>query len=45
MNELIRLARALRYDPVDSRHAFTHRVGVGLVIAALILMLSILFNF
>ena len=45
MNELIRLARALRYDPVDSRHAFTHRLGIGLAVAALILTLSILFNF
>jgi hypothetical protein len=42
MNDLLRLARALRCDPGDPGHAFRHRLGVGLAIAALILVLSLL---
>ena len=42
MNELLRLARALRCDPVDPRQAFAHRLRIGLAIAALILVLSLL---
>jgi len=42
MNELIRLARALRCDPTDPQLAFTHRMRVGLAVAALILVLSLL---
>jgi len=42
MNELIRLARALRCEPADPRAAFTHRLRIGLAVAALILILSLL---
>ncbi len=42
MNELLRLARALRCDPADARLAFAHRARVGLFVAALILVLSLL---
>ena len=42
MNELLRLARALRCDPTDPRQAFAHRMRVGLAVAALILILSLL---
>ena len=42
MNELLRLARALRCEPVDARHAFAHRLRVGLAVAALILIVSLL---
>jgi hypothetical protein len=42
MNELLRLARSLRCDPADPRQAFRHRLAVGLAIAALILILSLL---
>jgi hypothetical protein len=42
MNDLLRLARALRLDPVNARHAFYHRLRIGLAVAALILVLSLL---
>lgn len=42
MNELLRLARSLRCDPADPRQAFRHRLAVGLSVAALILILSLL---
>jgi hypothetical protein len=42
MNELLRLARALRCDPANSWQAFAHRLRVGLMVAALILILSLL---
>jgi hypothetical protein len=42
MSELLRLARALRCDPTDPRLALAHRLRVGLVVAALILVLSLL---
>ncbi|WP_258551866.1 hypothetical protein [Paracoccus versutus] len=42
MNELLRLARSLRSDPADPGQAFRHRLGVGIAVAALILMLSLL---
>jgi hypothetical protein len=41
MNELLRLARSLRCDPADPRAAFTHRLRIGFVVAALILILSL----
>jgi len=41
MNELLRLARSLRCEPSDSRQAFTHRLRIGLAVAALILILSL----
>jgi hypothetical protein len=42
MNDLLRLARSLRCDPADPRQAFRHRLAVGLVVAVLILVLSLL---
>jgi hypothetical protein len=42
MNDLLRRARALRCDPADARQAFAHRIRIGLAIAALILVLSLL---
>ena len=42
MHDLLRLARSLRCDPADPGRAFRHRLGVGLAIAALILILSLL---
>ena len=42
MNELIRLARSLRCEPADPWQAFRHRLAVGLAVAALILILSLL---
>ncbi len=42
MNELLRLARALRCEPADARRAFRHRLAVGLAVAGLILILSLL---
>ncbi len=42
MHDLLRLARSLRCDPSDPGQAFSHRLGVGLAVAALILILSLL---
>lgn len=42
MHDLLRLARSLRCDSSDPGQAFRHRLGVGLAIAALILILSLL---
>ena len=42
MNELLRLARSLRCDPADPGQAFRHRLAVGLAVAALILILSLI---
>ena len=42
MNELLRLARSLRCEPTDPWQAFRHRLAVGLAVAALILILSLL---
>jgi len=40
MNELLRLARSLRCEPADAGQAFSHRLRIGLAVAALILILS-----
>ena len=42
MNDLLRLARALRCDPGDPGLAFRHRLAVGIAVAALILVLALL---
>ena len=42
MNDLLRLARSLRCDAADPRASFTHRLRIGLAVAALILILSLL---
>lgn len=42
MNELLRLARAIRCDATDPCQTFRHRMGIGLAIAVLILILSLL---
>jgi hypothetical protein len=41
MNDLLRLTRSLRCDPADPRQAFAHRLRIGLVVAAMILILSL----
>ena len=42
MRELLRLAGRLRCDANEPCHAFRHRLRVGLAVAALILILSLL---
>ncbi len=42
MNELLRLARSLRCEPANPRAAFAHRLRIGLAVASLILILSLL---
>lgn len=42
MNELLRLARSLRCEAGNPRQAFAHRLRVGLAVAALIFVLSLL---
>lgn len=42
MHDFLRLARNLRCDPADPADAFRHRLGVGIAIAALILISSLL---
>ncbi|MFT3687789.1 hypothetical protein [Paenirhodobacter sp.] len=42
MNELLRFARTLRCDATDPGQAFGHRLRIGLAIAALIMILSLL---
>jgi hypothetical protein len=42
MNDLLRLARALRCEPGDPGQAFRHRLGIGIAVAVLILLLSLL---
>ncbi|WP_276203224.1 hypothetical protein [Pseudoponticoccus marisrubri] len=42
MNDLLRRARTLRCDPADPRAVFAHRLRIGLAVAALILILSLL---
>lgn len=42
MHDLLRLARSLRCDPADPGQAFRHRLGIGIAVAALILILSFL---
>ena len=41
MNELIRLARAMRRDAADPGEAFRHRLRIGILVAAVILILSL----
>jgi hypothetical protein len=42
MTELVRVLRSLRRLTDNPREAFVHRLAVGLAIAALILILSLL---
>jgi hypothetical protein len=42
MHELRRLARCLRWDVADPWHAFAHRLRIGIAVAALILVFSLL---
>ena len=44
MHELLRLARAIRCDAADPSQAFSHRLRIGLLVAALILILSSIFG-
>ena len=41
MNELLRLARSIRCDATDPGQTFSHRLRIGIMIAALILILSL----
>ena len=40
MHELLRLARSIRCDAADPGQTFSHRLRIGLLVAALILILS-----
>lgn len=40
MHDLIRLARILRSDAADPNQTFNHRIRIGIIVAALILLLS-----
>lgn len=42
MHELLRIARAVRYDGSDPRRVFAWRLRIGFAVAALILILSLL---
>ncbi|MDT8854809.1 hypothetical protein RNZ50_07210 [Paracoccaceae bacterium Fryx2] len=42
MDELLRLARSLRCDAADPALIFSHRLRIGLLLAALILLLSLI---
>ena len=44
MHELLRLARSIRCDAADTAKAFSHRLRIGLLVAALILILSSIFG-
>ena len=44
MNDLLRRARALRCDAADPAQTFSHRLRIGLLVAALILALSSIFG-
>jgi hypothetical protein len=44
MHEFLRLARVLRCDAADPAQAFSHRLRIGLLVAALILILSSIFG-
>lgn len=44
MNELLRLARSIRSDAADPSQAFSHRLRIGLLVAALILILTSIFG-
>ena len=44
MNELLRLARSIRCDVADPGQTFSHRLRIGLLVAALILILSSIFG-
>lgn len=42
MHDLIRLARILRSDAAHPGQTFNHRIRIGIIVAALILLLSLL---
>jgi hypothetical protein len=42
MPDLLRLARRLRCDSVDPTRLFRHRLRIGLAVAVLILLVSLL---
>ena len=44
MHELLRLARAIRCDATDPAQIFSHRLRIGVLIAALILIFSSIFG-
>jgi hypothetical protein len=42
MHELLRLARSIRCDATDPAQAFSHRLRIGVLVAAVILILSLI---
>ncbi len=42
MHDLLRFARILRSDAADPGQTFNHRIRIGIIVAALILLLSLL---
>jgi len=42
MHELLRLARSIRCDVTEPRQAFGHRLRIGVLVAAVILILSLI---
>ncbi|SDX69930.1 hypothetical protein [Roseicitreum antarcticum] len=44
MHELLRLARSIRCDAANPGQAFSHRLRIGVLVAALILILSSIFG-
>ena len=41
MRELLRIARSIRRDAADPGEAFSHRLRIGIIFAAMILILSL----
>jgi len=41
MRELLRIARSIRRDAADPGETFSHRLRIGFLVAALILILSL----
>jgi len=42
MHELLRFARSIRFDTADPGQAFSHRLRIGILVAAVILILSLI---
>ena len=42
MHELLRLAQSIRCDAADPGQAFSHRLRIGVLVAVLILLLSLI---
>jgi len=42
MHELLRLARSIRCNVTDPQQTFSHRLRIGVLVAAVILILSLI---